>query len=79
MPNASVDTISTVPKTKNYKIVASLVVALMLWSQADAVEVQSPDGNIVVGVSLTGDGKPQYSIRYRDYFSATAHKIFYFI
>ena len=66
MPNASVDRISTVPKTKNYKIVASLVVALMLWSQADAVEVQSPDGNIVVGVSLTGDGKPQYSIRYRD-------------
>lgn len=66
MPNASVDTISTVPKTKNYKIVASLVVALMLWSQADAVEVQSPDGNIVVDVSLTVDGKPQYSIRYRD-------------
>jgi alpha-glucosidase len=55
-----------VPKTKNYKIVASLVVALMLWSQADAVEVQSPDGNIVVDVSLTVDGKPQYSIRYRD-------------
>jgi len=66
VPNASVDTISTVPKTKNYKIVASLVVALMLWSQADAVEVQSPDGNIVVDVSLTVDGKPQYSIRYRD-------------
>ncbi|MGB5720536.1 MAG: glycoside hydrolase family 97 N-terminal domain-containing protein, partial [Woeseiaceae bacterium] len=54
------------PKTKNYKIVASLVVALMLCPQADAVEVQSPDGNIVVDVSLTGDGKPQYSIRYRD-------------
>lgn len=54
------------PKNKNYKIAAFLVVALMLSLQANAVEVQSPDGSIVVDIVLTADGKPQYSVRYRD-------------
>ena len=54
------------PETKNYKITAFLVLALMCSGETNAVEVHSPDKHIVVDVGLTTDGKPQYGIRYRD-------------
>lgn len=54
------------PETKNYKITAFLVLALMCSGATNAVQVLSPDKHIVVDVGLTTDGKPQYAIRYRD-------------
>lgn len=54
------------PETKNYKITAFLVLALMCSGATNAVQVLSPDKHIVVDVGLTTDGKPQYGIRYRD-------------
>jgi alpha-glucosidase len=62
---AAVATIGAVPETKNYKIMAFLVLALMCHGEVNAVQVQSPDKQIVVDVELTADGRPQYSIGYR--------------
>jgi len=61
-----VGTIDGVPKTNNNKITVFLFAALMLSCQVHAVEVESPDGRIVVDVSLDTDGKPYYSVRYGD-------------
>ncbi|MGI9234816.1 MAG: glycoside hydrolase family 97 protein [Woeseiaceae bacterium] len=36
----------------------------MFSSQTDAVEAQSPDGQIVVEIDLNAKGQPQYSVRY---------------
>jgi alpha-glucosidase len=61
-----VGTIDGVPETNNNKITVFLFAALMLSCQVHAVEVESPDGRIVVDVSLDTDGKPYYSVRYGD-------------
>lgn len=53
-----------VPISNNYKITAFLFAAFSLAVQAHAVDVDSPDGRIVVAVDLDADGKPQYSVRY---------------
>jgi alpha-glucosidase len=63
--NAAVATIGAVPETKNYKIMAFLVLALMCCGKVNAVQVHSPDKQIVVEIELTADGGPQYSIGYR--------------
>lgn len=44
---------------------AFLVLALMCCGKVNAVQVHSPDKQIVVEIELTADGGPQYSIGYR--------------
>lgn len=66
MPNLPVGTIDGVPEANNYTFAALLFVALLSAARVSAVEVASPDGRIRVDVGLSDDGKPQYSVRYRD-------------
>lgn len=61
-----VGTIVQMPINNKFKITAFLFVALMFVYRAQAVEVGSPDGRILVDVTLDAAGKLYYSVVYSD-------------
>ena len=66
VPNDPVGTIIRMPITSNYKVTAFLIVASIFTHPVQAVEVTSPNGRIVVDVTLDAGGRPNYSVRFDD-------------
>ena len=55
-----------VPRINNYNLSAFLIAAFLLPVSASAVELASPDGEIVLSIVLDDNGAPNYQVRYRE-------------